>query len=50
MSLHQKLDALRLEQWNELLIIQQDQSKTLKQLAEDIHILKENQKSALKAS
>ncbi len=41
MSLHQKLDALREQQWSELLVTQQDQSRILKQLTEDIRLLKE---------
>jgi uncharacterized membrane protein len=40
MSLHQKLDALREQQWSELLATQRDQSKMLHQLTEDIRILK----------
>jgi uncharacterized membrane protein len=40
MSLHHKLDALREEQWSELLMTQQDQSRMLKQLTEDIRILR----------
>lgn len=40
MSLHHKLDALREEQWKELLATQQDQSRMLKQLTEDIRVLK----------
>ena len=50
MSLHQKLDALRREQWNELLAIQQEQSETLKQLSEDIRILKDERGGFPKSS
>jgi len=41
MSLHQKLDMLRQEQWNELLAVQQDQIGILKQLMEDVRAFKE---------
>jgi uncharacterized membrane protein len=41
MSLHQKLDMLRQEQWSELLAVQQDQVEILKQLMENIRALKE---------
>jgi uncharacterized membrane protein len=40
MSLHQKLDTLRNEQLSQLIATQQDQSRMLIQLTEDIHILK----------
>jgi uncharacterized membrane protein len=50
MSLHQKLDALREQQWSELLATQQDQSRMLKQLTEDIRILKGGGGDVLKPS
>ncbi len=40
MSLHQKLDTLRQEQWSELLAVQQDQIGILTQLIEDVRALK----------
>ena len=40
MSLHQKLDVLRQEQWSELLEVQQDQIGILTQLMEDVRALK----------
>jgi uncharacterized membrane protein len=40
MSLHQKLDALRQEQWSELLAAQQDQTQILTRLMEDVRALK----------
>jgi uncharacterized membrane protein len=40
MSLHQKLDVLRQEQWSELLAVQQDQIGILTQLMEDVRALK----------
>ena len=40
MSLHQKLDTLRQEQWSELVAVQQDQIGILTQLMEDIRALK----------
>ena len=40
MSLHQKLDVLRQEQWSELVAVQQDQIGILTQLMEDIRALK----------
>ena len=40
MSLHQKLDMLRQEQWSELLAVQQDQIGILTQLMEDVRALK----------
>ena len=40
MSLHQKLDMLRQEQWSELLTVQQDQIGILRQLTEDVRVLK----------
>jgi uncharacterized membrane protein len=49
MSLHQKLDKLRQEQWSELLAIQQEQSKILEQLSEDIRILKDERRGFLKS-
>jgi uncharacterized membrane protein len=45
MSLHQKLDMLRQEQWSELLALQQDQTGILKQLTEDVRALKEGRRS-----
>jgi uncharacterized membrane protein len=41
MSLHQKLDALRQAQWNELLAVQQEQIGILTQLMKDVRALKE---------
>jgi len=35
-ALHQKIDSLRQEQWNELIAIQEEHSKLLKQLVEDL--------------
>jgi uncharacterized membrane protein len=40
MSLHQKLDMLRQEQWSELVAVQQDQIGILTQLMEDVRALK----------
>ncbi len=40
MSLHQKLDMLRQEQWSELLAVQQDQIGILTRLLEEIRALK----------
>ena len=40
MSLHHKLDALREVQWNELVTVQEEQMKILKQLTEEIRTLK----------
>ena len=40
MSLHQKLDTLRQEQWSELVAVQQDQIGILTQLMEDVRALK----------
>ncbi len=40
MSLHQKLDTLRQEQWSELLAAQQDQIGILTQLMQDVRALK----------
>jgi uncharacterized membrane protein len=40
MSLHQKLDMLRQEQWGELVAVQQDQIGILTQLMEDVRALK----------
>jgi len=40
MSLHQKLDMLRQEQWSELVAVQQDQIGILRQLMEDVRALK----------
>ncbi len=40
MSLHQKLDVLRQEQWSELLAVQRDQIGILTQLMEDVRALK----------
>jgi len=42
MSLHRKSDALREEQWNELLATRRDQSRMLEQLTENISILRED--------
>ncbi len=39
MSLHQKLDALRQDQWSELLARQEEQTKILRQLLEEIRTL-----------
>jgi uncharacterized membrane protein len=41
MSLHQKLDVLRQEQWSDLLAVQHDQIGILKQLMGDVRALKE---------
>ncbi len=41
MSLHQKLDTLRQEQWSELLAVQHDQIGILTQLIEDVRALGE---------
>lgn len=35
-ALHQKIDSLRQEQWNDLIAIQQEQSKLLNQLVEEM--------------
>ncbi|MDR3556981.1 MAG: DUF1003 domain-containing protein [Syntrophobacteraceae bacterium] len=40
MSLHQKLDVLRQEQWSELLAVQQDQTQILTRLMQDVGVLK----------
>ena len=45
MSLHQKLDMLRQEQWSELLAVQQDQIGILRQLMEDVRALKSGRRS-----
>ncbi len=41
MSLHQKLDALREVQWSELVAVQEEQMKILRQLMEEIQTLKD---------
>jgi uncharacterized membrane protein len=41
MSLHQKLDMLRQQQWGDLIAVQQEQIGILKQLMEDVRTLKE---------
>lgn len=41
MSLHQKLDALRSEQWPEMVRIQDEQAKALAGLVEDVRVMKE---------
>jgi len=41
MSLHHKLDALREVQWGELVAVQEDQMKILRQLMEEVRTLKE---------
>jgi uncharacterized membrane protein len=46
MSLHHKLDALREVQWNELVAVQEEQMKILRQLTEEIRTLKEGQRGA----
>jgi uncharacterized membrane protein len=40
MALHQKIDSLRQEQWRELISIQEEQSKLLSQLVENLKINK----------
>ena len=37
MTLHEKMDALRKKQWEQLLVLQQDQTNMLKQLIEKVH-------------
>ena len=44
LSLHQKLDRLSHEQWNELLAVQHEQNGMLKRLMEDFRLLKEGAK------
>ena len=37
MTLHEMMDALRKKQWEQLLVLQQDQTNMLKQLIEKVH-------------
>ena len=42
LALHQKIDTLRQEQWNEMISNQEEQSRILKQLVEDLKKDKQN--------